>query len=226
MRKTYKPFKGRGAGSNLTSRFEKIKYIADDTGTDDLKKPKTEFYKDTTKTILTYNDSPDTGFSVGINPYRGCEHGCIYCYARPTHEFYGLSSGLDFETRIFVKENAPELLKKELSSRKWKPQTVAISGNTDCYQPAEKQFRLTRKCLEVFLEFKNPVGIITKNHLITRDVDILKGLSEINATVAILSITTLDPGLAGKMEPRTSRPYLRLKALKNCQKQESRQWYW
>jgi len=213
MRKTYKPFKGRGASSNLTSRFEKIKYIADDREIDDLKKPKTTFYKDTTKTILTYNDSPDTGFLVGINPYRGCEHGCIYCYARPTHEFYGLSSGLDFETHIFVKENAPELLKKELSSNKWNPQTVVISGNTDCYQPAEKQFKLTRRCLEVFLEFKNPVGIITKNHLITRDIDILKGLSEINATVAILPITTLDSELAGKMEPRTSRPYLRLKAL-------------
>jgi len=157
MRKTYKPFKGRGASSNLTSRFEKIKYIADDREIDDLKKPKTTFYKDTTKTILTYNDSPDTGFLVGINPYRGCEHGCIYCYARPTHEFYGLSSGLDFETHIFVKENAPELLKKELSSNKWNPQTVVISGNTDCYQPAEKQFKLTRSALKYFWNLKIPL---------------------------------------------------------------------
>lgn len=213
MKRPSQPLKGRGTGSNLTGRFEKIQYVSDEKETDDLEKPRTLFYKDTTKTILTYNDSPDTGFAVGINPYRGCEHGCIYCYARPTHEFYGLSAGLDFETQIFVKENAPELLKKELSRDKWKPQTVAISGNTDCYQPAEKHFKLTRSCLEVFLEFNNPVGIITKNHLITRDIDILRELSAVNAVAAVLSITTLDPVLAGKMEPRTSRPYLRLKAL-------------
>lgn len=213
MKKTSQPFKGRGTSSNLTGRFEKIHYVFDEKEPGDLEKPRTLFYKDTTKTVLTYNDSPDTEFAVGINPYRGCEHGCIYCYARPTHEFYGLSAGLDFETQIFVKENAPELLKKELSSDKWKPQTVAISGNTDCYQPAEKHFKLTRGCLKVFLEFKNPVRILTKNHLITRDIDILKDLSAVNAVAASLSITTLDPVLASKMEPRTSRPYLRLKAL-------------
>jgi len=213
MKKSEKVFKGRGASFNPVNRFEKIDYIVDEEELGNLKKPETVFYRDNTKTIFAYNDSPDTGFEVGINPYRGCEHGCIYCYARPTHEFYGLSAGLDFETQIFVKENAPELLRKELCSRKWKPQTVAISGNTDCYQPAEKHFQLTRQCLEVFLEFKNPVGIITKNYLVTRDIDILKKLSSVNAALVVLSITTLDPKLAGIMEPRTSQPKLRLKAI-------------
>jgi len=213
MNKTGKNFKGRGTGFNPLNRFEKIGFEFDEEEISNLEKPKTEFYRDSPKTILTYNESPDTGFEVGINPYRGCEHGCIYCYARPTHEFLGLSAGLDFETQIFVKENAPILLRKELSQKKWKPQTVAISGNTDCYQPAEKHFELTRKCLEVLLEFKNPVGIITKNNLITRDIDILKEFASLNAALAVISVTTLDQKLAGLMEPRTSRPYLRLKAI-------------
>jgi len=213
MTKPGKVFKGRGAGFNPLNRFEKIEFEIAEEEIGNLEKPKTQFYKDISKSILTYNDSPDTGFEVGINPYRGCEHGCIYCYARPTHEFLGLSAGIDFETQIFVKENAPELLRKELGQKKWKPQTVAISGNTDCYQPAEKHFKLTRNCLEVLLEFRNPVGIITKNHLITRDIDILKEFSSINAVLAVISVTTLDPKLAGLMEPRTSRPYLRLRAI-------------
>ena len=213
MKKSLKVFKGRGAGYNPVNRFEKIDYEVDEEEIGNLKKPKTIFYRDNTKTILAYNDSPDTGFDVGINPYRGCEHGCIYCYARPTHEFYGLSAGLDFETQIFVKQNAPELLRKELSAKKWNPQTVAISGNTDCYQPAEKHFMLTRSCLEVFLEFKNPVGIITKNHLVTRDIDILVQLASFNTVLTVISITTLDPRLAGIMEPRTSQPKLRLNAI-------------
>ncbi len=215
-----KSFKGRGASFNPTNRFERIDYTIDEEEIDNLKKPKTVFYNDVTKTILTYNDSPDTGFDVGVNPYRGCEHGCIYCYARPTHEFYGLSAGLDFETQIFVKKNAPSLLKKELSSKRWKPRPVAISGNTDCYQPAEKHFKLTRSCLEVFLEFKNPVGIITKNHLITRDIDILRELAEFNSTIAVISITTLDARLTGVMEPRTSRPHLRLKTIERLSEAE------
>ncbi len=213
MTKSGKVFKGRGAGFNPLNRFEKIEFEIAEEEIGNLEKPKTQFYKDISKSILTYNDSPDTGFEVGINPYRGCEHGCIYCYARPTHEFLGLSAGIDFETQIFVKENAPELLRKELGKKKWKPQTVAISGNTDCYQPAEKHFELTRNCLEVLLEFRNPVGIITKNHLITRDIDILKEFSSINAVLAVISVTTLDPKLAGLMEPRTSRPYLRLRTI-------------
>lgn len=213
MTKPGKVFKGRGAGFNPLNRFEEIAFEIAEEEISNLEKPRTHFYKDNPKSILTYNDSPDTGFEVGINPYRGCEHGCIYCYARPTHEFLGLSAGLDFETQIFVKENAPNLLRKELGKKNWKPQTVAISGNTDCYQPAEKHFKLTRKCLEVLLEFRNPVGIITKNHLITRDTDLLKEFSTFNGSLAVISVTTLDPELAGLMEPRTSRPYLRLKAI-------------
>lgn len=218
MKKSEKIFKGRGAGSNPLNRFEKIDFEVDEEEIANLKKPKTLFYKDNTKKLITFNDSPDNGFDAGINPYRGCEHGCIYCYARPTHEFLGLSAGLDFETKIFVKENAPELLRKELSNKNWNPQTVAISGNTDCYQPAEKHFKLTRRCLEVFLEFNNPVGIITKNHLVTRDIDILKEMAQIYGVLVVLSITTLDSVLAGKMEPRTSQPYLRLKAIEKLTK--------
>ena len=213
MRKPGKTLKGRGAGFNPANRFEKIEFEIAEEEIGSVEKPKTEFYRDSSRTILTYNDSPDTGFEVGINPYRGCEHGCVYCYARPSHEFLGLSAGLDFETRIFVKENAPELLRKELGRKRWEPQTVAISGNTDCYQPAEKHFKLTRNCLEVLRDFRNPAGIITKNHLITRDIDILSEMASFNAVLAVISVTTLDQKLAGLMEPRTSRPYLRLKAI-------------
>lgn len=213
MTKPWKNFKGRGAVSKPVNRFEKIELEISEEEIGNVEKPRTEFYKDSSRTILTYNDSPDTGFEVGINPYRGCEHGCVYCYARPTHEFLGLSAGLDFETQIFVKEKAPELLRKELAKKKWQPQTVAISGNTDCYQPAEKHFRLTRQCLEVLLDFRNPAGIITKNHLITRDIDILREMASYNSVLAVISVTTLDQKLAGLMEPRTSRPYLRLKAI-------------
>ena len=213
MTKPGKNFKGRGAGFNPANRFEKIEFELAEEEIGSVEKPRTEFYRDSSRTILTYNDSPDTGFEVGINPYRGCEHGCVYCYARPSHEFLGLSAGLDFETQIFVKENAPELLRKELGKKKWEPQTIAISGNTDCYQPAEKHFKLTRKCLEVLRDFRNPAGIITKNHLITRDIDILSELASFNAILAVISVTTLDQKLAGLMEPRTSRPFLRLKAI-------------
>ena len=134
---------------------------------------RTQFLKDASRSIIAYNDSPDVGFNASVNPYRGCEHGCIYCYARPTHEYLGFSAGLDFETRVLVKEDAPELLRKELASPRWKPQVVAMSGVTDCYQPVERKLQLTRRCLEVFAEFRNPVAIVTKNHLVTRDADIL-----------------------------------------------------
>ena len=138
--------------------------------------PQTRFYRDSSRTILAHNDSPDVGFDTSINPYRGCEHGCSYCYARPYHEYLGLSAGLDFETKIFVKEDAPVLLRRELSSRKWQPRVIALSGVTDPYQPAERRFRLTRRCLEVLAEFRNPVGIVTKNRLVARDRDILGDL--------------------------------------------------
>ena len=214
MSSNYQKIKGRGSSSNPANRFDKIDFIPDEEFYKDETKPKTEFFKDTSKTIITYNKSPDINFEASINPYRGCEHGCVYCYARPNHEHLGLSAGLDFETKIFVKENAPELLIKELSSKKWKPQTIAISGVTDCYQPCEKHFEITRRCLEILNEFRNPVGIVTKNHMVTRDIDILKELAEINAAVVMISITTLDSTLARLMEPRTSQPELRLKAIK------------
>jgi DNA repair photolyase len=205
--------KGRGSAENPANRFEKIDFEPSEEEISEGLSPETVFYKDTTRSIITYNDSPDVGFNAGINPYRGCEHGCIYCYARPTHEFLGLSLGLDFESRIFVKEDAPALLRKELSSPKYVPDTIAISGNTDCYQPAERRFRLTRACLEVLAEFRNPAGIVTKNHLVTRDIDVIKGFTEWDGIIVAVSVTTLDPELKRVMEPRTSEPRLRLRAM-------------
>ncbi|MEQ9620151.1 MAG: PA0069 family radical SAM protein [Deltaproteobacteria bacterium] len=213
MNRKINGIKGRAAARNPANRFEKIEFEPSQEEVAEGLSPRTVFYRDTSKSIITYNDSPDVGFNAGINPYRGCEHGCIYCYARPTHEFLGLSLGLDFETKIFVKEDAPSLLRKELTSRKYVPQAIAISGNTDCYQPAERHFRLTRGCLGVLSEFRNPVGIVTKNYLVTRDIDILKEFSEWNGVVVAVSVTTLDPGLRRKMEPRTSSPQMRLRAI-------------
>jgi len=209
------PVKGRGTTLNPENRFERIKIEADldwlDLEPD--RKVATEFFVDRSKTILAKNDSPDLSFTYSINPYRGCEHGCLYCYARPSHEYFGLSSGLDFETKILVKPDAPQLLEQQFQSKRWQPQMVAFSGNTDCYQPIEKQLQITRKCLEVFLKFRNPVGVITKNALILRDLDILKELAQHNLLVATISVTTLDNQLARKMEPRTSAPEKRLEAL-------------
>jgi DNA repair photolyase len=175
--------------------------------------PETQFFKDPSRSLITVNDSPDVGFEASVNPYRGCEHGCIYCYARPTHEYLGFSAGLDFETKILVKEDAPELLRRELSSPRWKPQVLAISGVTDPYQPIERRLRLTRRCLEVLAEFRNPVVIITKNHLVTRDMDLLGELARHDAAAVYLSVTTLDGDLARTMEPRTSHPSRRLAAI-------------
>ncbi len=208
-----KGIKGRGAAENPPNRFEKTEYIPLFEEKHNPPKIKTSFYKDDSKTIITYNQSPDLHFGASINPYRGCEHGCTYCYARPTHEYLGFSCGIDFETKIFVKENAPKLLKKELLSPKWKPQPIAMSGITDCYQPAERYYRITRKCLEVLCDFKNPVGIVTKNSLVTRDIDLLQELSTYNAAMVAISITTLDPKLCLNMEPRTSQPHMRLKTI-------------
>jgi DNA repair photolyase len=209
------PVRGRGSASNPKNRFETIERVPEPAdGNDEVSSPQTQFLNDTSKSLIAYNDSPDVGFDASINPYRGCEHGCVYCYARPTHEYLGFSSGLDFETKIMVKEDAPELLRKELSSPKWQPQVVALSGNTDCYQPVEKKKQLTRRCLEVFLEFRNPVVIVTKNHLVTRDVDILGELARFQCVGVTVSLTTLDPKLASVMEPRASSPVRRLAAIK------------
>jgi DNA repair photolyase len=206
--------RGRGAAGNPKNRFESVEHVPEPAPEDEFSAPETRFFPDRSKSIIAYNDSPDVGFDASINPYRGCEHGCVYCYARPTHEYLGFSSGLDFESKIMVKEDAPELLRQELSSPKWKPQLVALSGNTDCYQPVEKHKQLTRRCLEVFLEFRNPVVIITKNHLVTRDIDILRELGRHDCVGVTLSLTTLDHRLSSLLEPRASRPARRLAAIK------------
>jgi len=211
------PHKSRGRGStdNPANRFEHTVYERDpDWNEPDDPAPKTRFYRDASASIITRNDSPDVGFEASINPYRGCEHGCIYCYARPYHEYLGFSAGLDFETKIVVKENAPELLRRELSSPKWKPEPLAMSGVTDPYQPVERRLQLTRQCLQVLAEFRNPVFIITKNLLVTRDIDLLADLARDNAAAVLLSITTLNADLARIMEPRAAQPAARLRAIK------------
>ena len=174
---------------------------------------KTQYFRDATKTIVARNQSPDVGFETSINPYRGCEHGCIYCFARPTHEYLGFSAGVDFESRIMVKSDAPRLLETELSSPKWKPQLLMMSGVTDCYQPIERKLKITRGCLEVLAKFRNPVGILTKNRLVTRDIDILSNLARDRCAVVNLSITSLDPKLQQILEPRTSAPAARIEAV-------------
>jgi DNA repair photolyase len=205
----------RGAPENPPNRFERIQFEPDaDWNPEDDILPRTQFFKDHSKTVIAHNDSPDIGFESSLNPYRGCEHGCIYCYARPTHEYLGFSAGLDFESKIMVKEDAPELLRKELSSPKWKPQTIVMSGVTDCYQPVERKLKLTRRCLEVLLDFRNPVAIITKNSLVTRDIDVLSELAKHQCASVCLSITTLDNELRKVMEPRTSPPQARLAAIR------------
>ena len=209
------PLRGRGSATNPKNRFESIERVPEPPeNSDEISAPHTQFYPDSSKSLIAFNDSPDVGFDASINPYRGCEHGCIYCYARPSHEYLGFSAGLDFETKIMVKEDAPELLRKELSSPKWKPQLVALSGNTDCYQPVEKQKQLTRRCLEVLLEFRNPAVIITKNHLVTRDIDILSELAKFDCIGVTISLTTLDGKLASALEPRASTPARRLAAIR------------
>lgn len=223
--------KGRGAPENPTGRFEKLTYDAnayseeigqgltpeellDESGEPAPRTVPTAFFKDSSKSILSKNDSPDVGFDLSINPYRGCEHGCIYCYARPTHEYLGLSPGLDFETKIFVKEEAPALLRAALAAKNYQPQTIFMSGVTDCYQPIERKLQLTRRCLEVLAECRNPVWIVTKNALVARDVDYLSALAKVGACGVSLSLTTLDNDLCGKLEPRTSRPAKRLEAIR------------
>ncbi len=218
MRQT---IRGRGAADNPPNRFERSWHErdpeADDpdfAGPDSQPSPSTQFIADATRSIIARNNSPDIPFDASINPYRGCEHGCSYCYARPSHEFLGLSAGLDFETKILVKHNAPALLRKELSSPKWVPTPLSISGVTDAYQPVERRLRLTRGCLEVLAEFRNPVGIVTKNRMVARDADLLAGLATHDAAMVFLSMTTLDPSLSRRLEPRASAPSQRLEAMK------------
>ncbi len=209
------PIRGRGAGSNPPNRFEKLHLEPDLDGEPEQQAaPSLQVFKDKTSSILAHNDSPDLGFDTSINPYRGCEHGCIYCYARPTHEFLGLSAGLDFESKILIKERAPELLREALASPKWKPRIIMMSGNTDCYQPLERRLKLTRGCLEVLAECRQPVGIISKNFLVTRDIDLLQELARHKAVSVTISVTSLDADLARVLEPRTSMPKQRLAAIR------------
>lgn len=219
---------GRGASWSPANRFEKLHvdltdidpstglttgFVDDDPDAEEKPKRSTQYFRDATKTIVARNQSPDVGFEVSINPYRGCEHGCIYCFARPTHEYLGFSAGLDFESRIMVKPDAPRLLEAELSSPKWKPQLLMMSGVTDCYQPIERKLKITRGCLAVLAKFRNPVGILTKNRLVTRDIDLLSDLARDRCAVVNLSVTSLDPKLQQILEPRTSAPAARLEAV-------------
>jgi DNA repair photolyase len=212
---------GRGSHLNPANRFEKVHVEEDwehfDGDADflhEVSQSATEYFPDNSKTIISENDSPDVYFRYSLNPYRGCSHGCAYCYARPSHEYLGLNAGLDFETKIFVKEAAPELFREFLSAPKWKPELVVMSGITDCYQPAEIQYRLTRRCLEVGLEFRQPMGIITKNAMVARDLDLLAPMAERRLIDVSISITTLDQELSQTLEPRTSTPAAKLRAIR------------
>jgi DNA repair photolyase len=211
---------GRGATLNPANRFELLRYEPDDwcEAQDPQKTIRTQYLRDDSQSVISYNDSPDLDFDASLNPYRGCEHGCAYCYARPTHEYLGFSAGLDFESRILVKTRAPDLLRAELTHPSWKPQCLVLSGVTDAYQPIEKKLRITRDCLRVLADFRNPTFVVTKNHLVTRDCDYLGELAAANASGVAISITTLDPDLARLLEPRASNPSFRLEAVATLHK--------
>jgi DNA repair photolyase len=210
--------RGRGATSNPEGRFEAFQRERFDDGwhqdDEDVVDFKTEVTIERPKTIIARNDSPDIGFDRSINPYRGCEHGCIYCFARPSHAYQGLSPGLDFETRLFAKPTAPELLRKELAAASYEPRTIALGTNTDPYQPIEKTYRITRQILEVLEAASHPVGIVTKSSLVTRDIDILSRMAAKGLAKVAISLTTLDAKLARRMEPRATTPTRRLTAIR------------
>ena len=213
--------KGRGAGIEPPNRFEKTRFETDfeqleydEEYLESLRNLPTEYLPDRSRSIVTENDSPDVGFRYGMNPYRGCAHGCAYCYARPTHEYLGFNAGLDFESKILVKEDAPELFRAFLQRPRWDAQPIAMSGVTDCYQPAERKYRLTARCLEIAAECRQPMTVITKNALVTRDVELLRSMAQSNLVHVYISITTQDAELARSMEPRASIPAARLRALK------------
>ena len=215
VRATGARIRGRGATINPANRFEALRYEHDDwcEPGSEPSSIRTQFFKDDSRTVISYNNSPDVGFDASLNPYRGCEHGCSYCYARPTHEYLGFSAGIDFESRILVKPDAAALLARELAHPLWIPRHLALSGVTDAYQPIEQKLQLTRSCLRVLAEFRNPVFVVTKNHLVARDADYLAELAGVKASAVSISITTLDPKLAQAMEPRASTPSHRLDAI-------------
>jgi DNA repair photolyase len=213
--------KGRGAQLNVHNRFFELQHELRDDFLEYCHKEgevsdnnKTQFLQVFPKTIVNKVASPDVGMSYSLNPYQGCEHGCIYCYARNSHEYWGLSAGLDFERQILVKKNAPQLLEALLKKKSWKVRTIVLSGNTDCYQPAEKTFEITRQLLQLFLKYRHPVGIITKNALITRDLDVLKALAALNLVVVNISITSLSESTRRILEPRTATIKKRLDTVK------------
>ena len=212
--------KGRGAVSKPVGRFEKTTSDPFDDGWDTLAHdlpppPKTEIHWDAARSVISTNDSPDIPHGASVNPYRGCEHGCIYCFARPSHAYLGLSPGLDFETKIFAKKNAAAILKKELAHPRYKPQTIALGINTDSYQPSERRLKVTREMLEVLCQCNHPVSLVTKSALIERDLDLLTPMAENDLVKAAVSITSLDNELTRKMEPRAAAPYRRLKVIEN-----------
>ena len=208
--------RGRGAASNATGRFEIVKREDFDDGweRDETISPlKTEVTLERPRTIITKNESPDISFDRSINPYRGCEHGCVYCYARPSHAYLGLSAGLDFESKLFVKDGAAALLERELAAPKYRPSVIALGANTDAYQPIERQYRVTRSILEVLARARHPVGIVTKSNLVLRDLDLLAPMAEQGLVKVFVSVTTLDRDIARKMEPRAPTPARRLEAI-------------
>lgn len=211
-------FKGRGTVSNSVGRFEKLERVEQDDGWDnldtELSAVQTEVIIDSTRTIINYNDSPDISFDRSINPYRGCEHGCTYCFARPTHTYLGYSAGLDFESRILIKPNAAELLRKELAKPGYVCNSIGMGTNTDPYQPLERKYQITRSILEVLAEYKHPVSIVTKNALIERDLDILGPMAEQGLARVFISITTLNKEIARTLEPRAAAPHRRLQAIR------------
>jgi DNA repair photolyase len=209
-------FKGRGAQVKTGNRFLKAEYVTDHVeGLDEplLSAPQTQIFYEQPKNIVNKVTSPDLGMMYSMNPYQGCEHGCIYCYARNTHEYWGFSAGLDFESKIIVKKNAPQLLEKFLMHPSWQAIPISVSGNTDCYQPLERKFEITRNILKVFAKYRHPLGMITKNGLITRDIDLLTDLASENLVHVYISITTLDEDLRRQMEPRTASGIKRLKTV-------------
>lgn len=213
--------KGRGAQFNPHNRFERKDYVKQhDEGIDDWEDQpqKTTFIIGKPKSIVNKVDSPDLGMAYSLNPYQGCEHGCTYCYARNSHEYWGFSAGLDFERKIIVKADAPELFKAFLEKKSWDASTISISGNTDCYQPAERRYKITRRLLEIALEYKQPIGLITKNALILRDTDILSEMAKLNLVSAYLSINSLNEDLRSKMEPRTATSKQRLRVIEELSK--------
>jgi DNA repair photolyase len=211
--------KGQGAVSNIHNHFEKFRYeksIYDDDFEEKI--AKTEILEIFPKTIVNPVKSPDLHMSYSMNPYQGCEHGCAYCFARPTHEYWGFSAGIDFERKIMVKKNAPQLLEQFFKKRGYKPESILLSGNTDCYQPIERKMQITRKLLQVFLDYRHPVDVLTKNALVLRDLDILKQLAEKNLVSVALSIPTINEDLRRKLEPRTSSVNNKLQAIETLSK--------